>query len=264
MKILGIDTTAGEGSVSLFAEGRPAATLLFEGGRKHSVNLFQAVEDLFRQAGCAFPDVDLISVATGPGSFTGIRVGLAAAKGWAEALRKPVVGVSVLDAMAASCSFSTGLSAQGANQRANRGANQWTVPVLDAERGELYAGFYRHSGEKASRRTQSAPPESESPEGESPEGKSIVLKASEFPQRLREKFGEEARVTLLLRAGQKTGTALQSLDEGRYAMEEVRAPMAELVARLAEARFPGSGAGRPEALTAFYLRRPDAEIHWKD
>ena len=107
MKILGIDTTAGEGSVSLFAGGRPAATLTFEGGRKHSVNLFQAVEDLIRQAGCAFRDVDLISVARGPGSFTGIRVGLAAAKGWAEALGKPVVGVSVLDAMAASFSSLT-------------------------------------------------------------------------------------------------------------------------------------------------------------
>ena len=259
MKILGIDTTAGEGSVSLFAGGRPAATLTFEGGRKHSVNLFQAVEDLIRQAGCAFRDVDLISVARGPGSFTGIRVGLAAAKGWAEALGKPVVGVSVLDAMAADFSFSPSLLNQGAKQKANRGATRWAVPVLDAERGELYAGFYRHSREDASRRTEGAPPEAESPEIES-----IVLKVSEFPQRLREKFGEEARVTLLVRAGQRTGTALQQLGDGRYAVNQVRAPMAELVARLGEARFSGSGTGRPEALTAFYLRRPDAEIHWKD
>ncbi|MCZ6514999.1 MAG: tRNA (adenosine(37)-N6)-threonylcarbamoyltransferase complex dimerization subunit type 1 TsaB [Acidobacteria bacterium] len=254
MKILGIDTTAGEGSVSLFAGGRPAATLRFEGGRKHSVNLFQAVEDLIRQSGCALRDVDLISVAAGPGSFTGIRVGLAAAKGWAEALGKPVVGVSVLEAMAADFSFSTGLGKQRANQGANPVANQWTVPVLDAERGELYAGFYRPSGQEAGRRTECAPPEAAS----------IVLKASEFPQRLREKFGEEACFTLLVRAGQRTGAALQSLGDGRIAVNQVRTPMAELVARLGEARFGGSGGGQPEALTAFYLRRPDAEIHWKD
>src|SRR5207237_9665483 len=91
----------------------------------------QMVEGVLAQLNLGLRDIELFAVATGPGSFTGLRVGLAAAQGWAQAFGRPVRGVSVLEAMVEEA----------------RPEAVWTVPVLDARWGEFCVGLFRRDGE---------------------------------------------------------------------------------------------------------------------
>ncbi len=100
------------------------------GSGGHSKALPQALVDLLRVEGLAIPDVEGYAVGLGPGSFTGLRIGLATWKGLAYANRRPIVGGSSLAAMALA-----------AAPDAEEGA--LLVPLLDARKGEVYAGFYR-------------------------------------------------------------------------------------------------------------------------
>jgi tRNA threonylcarbamoyladenosine biosynthesis protein TsaB len=103
-----------------------------EGGKVagHSAALPQALVDLLTAEGLAIPDVEGYAIGLGPGSFTGLRIGLATWKGLAYANRRPIVGASSLAAMALA-----------AAPDAREGA--LLVPLLDARKGEVYAGFYR-------------------------------------------------------------------------------------------------------------------------
>jgi tRNA threonylcarbamoyladenosine biosynthesis protein TsaB len=96
----------------------------------HGAALPQALVDLLRAEGLAIPDVEGFAVGLGPGSFTGLRVGLATWKGLAYANRRPIAGASSLAAMALAAAAD-----------AKDGA--LLVPLLDARKGEVYAGFYR-------------------------------------------------------------------------------------------------------------------------
>src|SRR6266568_3728131 len=96
----------------------------------HSARLPQALVELLQLEGLAIPDLGGFAVGLGPGSFTGLRIGLATWKGLAYANKKPIAGASSLAAMAL-----------GAARDAEPGAV--LVPLLDAKKGEVYAGFYR-------------------------------------------------------------------------------------------------------------------------
>ena len=92
----------------------------------HSERIAGFARDVAAEAGIAFADLDRIGVTVGPGSFTGLRVGLAFAQGLAAALDRPVVGVSALDALAASA-----------------GEARTVAALIDARRGQVYARFWR-------------------------------------------------------------------------------------------------------------------------
>jgi tRNA threonylcarbamoyladenosine biosynthesis protein TsaB len=96
----------------------------------HSARLPQALVDLLSAEGLEIPDLQAYAVGLGPGSFTGLRIGLATWKGLAYANRRPIAGASSLAAMA-----------HAAAADAEEGA--LLVPLLDARKGEVYAGFYR-------------------------------------------------------------------------------------------------------------------------
>ncbi|HET9086064.1 MAG TPA: tRNA (adenosine(37)-N6)-threonylcarbamoyltransferase complex dimerization subunit type 1 TsaB [Acidobacteriaceae bacterium] len=102
--------------------------------RQFSTDLVPAVAELLRDHSCRLQDVDVLAVVAGPGSFTGLRVGLSAVKGFAEALSKPIVAVSRLAVMASIPVLDGGRA---------------SIPVhavLDAGRGEFYHGAYREAG----------------------------------------------------------------------------------------------------------------------
>lgn len=99
----------------------------------HGARLPQALVELLEVEGIAIPDVEAYAIGLGPGSFTGLRIGLATWKGLAYANRRPIAGASSLAAMAL-----------GAAGDADPGA--LLVPLLDAKKGEVYAGFYRARG----------------------------------------------------------------------------------------------------------------------
>lgn len=127
MKLLAIDTSTLSGSVALLADGEVVAEKLWHGPEGHAAALMPAISDLMRATDVAGPGLDAIVAAIGPGSFTGLRVGLATAKGLALGWGKPLVAVSSLAAMA----FNV-----------NKEATAYIVPILDARRGEIYMAAY--------------------------------------------------------------------------------------------------------------------------
>jgi tRNA threonylcarbamoyladenosine biosynthesis protein TsaB len=127
--VLGIDTGGPVGSFGIVAEGRLAAAAT-RSPLSHGLELPDAVNEILDAAGVSFSDLTAIAVAIGPGSFTGLRVGLSYAKGIAAAARIAIVGVSSLDALAL-CACS------GLPEDAS------VHPIIDARRGEVYTGLYR-------------------------------------------------------------------------------------------------------------------------
>jgi tRNA threonylcarbamoyladenosine biosynthesis protein TsaB len=127
MTILALDTTSEFGSIAVLRSGN----LLAE-GHLHSPDgfahvLFDELARVLQRAGCKLAEIDCFAVANGPGSFTGVRVGLTAIKGLAEASDKPVAAISNLRALAAA------------------GREDRRVALLDARRGEVYAAVYNSS-----------------------------------------------------------------------------------------------------------------------
>ncbi|MDR0979129.1 MAG: tRNA (adenosine(37)-N6)-threonylcarbamoyltransferase complex dimerization subunit type 1 TsaB [Lachnospiraceae bacterium] len=100
MKILSIDTSSDTCSVSVLENNAVIKELLLDNGKTHSENLMPLVQELFIEANISLEQIDLIACNKGPGSFTGIRIGIATAKALAEVLNIPVIGVSSLDCLA--------------------------------------------------------------------------------------------------------------------------------------------------------------------
>lgn len=127
MLILSIDTATPVAGVALVDDKQTYYEALANTGYKHSRTLLEMIDVSFRQTGYGLSGVDAIAVTIGPGSFTGLRIGLATAKGLALAAGKPVIGVPTLDAMAHNLDWNPGL----------------ICPLLNARKGEVYASFYR-------------------------------------------------------------------------------------------------------------------------
>ncbi len=104
MRILGVDTALGACSAAVIDGGKVLAHRFEEMARGHAEALAPMVEGTMRDAGVAFGALDLLAVTTGPGTFTGQRVGLAFMRGLKVALKKPLTGITTLEAMA----FATG------------------------------------------------------------------------------------------------------------------------------------------------------------
>lgn len=129
MKLLLIDTCASEGSVAIAdaALKPPRIVSATMPGRSASEKLVGAVRELCAQSGIALRDLDAIAVVNGPGSFTGVRVGLSAAKGLCDALAVPLLAVSRLAVLASAIEAKPGTH---------------VFAALDAGRGEFYLGEY--------------------------------------------------------------------------------------------------------------------------
>ena len=102
MLVLGVDCSSKQGSVALTKDGRPLYQCVYDSNMTHSQNLLSLVDNAVSVCGIKKEDIDLFAVTLGPGSFTGLRIGIALIKGMAMALNKPCVGVSSLKAMTAS------------------------------------------------------------------------------------------------------------------------------------------------------------------
>ena len=100
MKILAIETSAKSVSAAVVENGVPLASAYQNMGLTHSRTLMPLVDGMLSAAGLRVRDMDLLAAANGPGSFTGLRIGVSALKGLAWALEKPCCGVSTLAAMA--------------------------------------------------------------------------------------------------------------------------------------------------------------------
>ncbi|MFH1269987.1 MAG: tRNA (adenosine(37)-N6)-threonylcarbamoyltransferase complex dimerization subunit type 1 TsaB [Candidatus Omnitrophota bacterium] len=136
MKILGIDTTTKFLCLGVYDNGRIYEYNL-DVGRKLSALITPAIKRVVDALGWQIKDIDYFACGLGPGSFTGIRVGIAAIKGLALSLNKPVVGIPTLDILAANA----------------RTAGNYVMPIVDARRNLIYCGIYRNKSGKLTRIT---------------------------------------------------------------------------------------------------------------
>lgn len=127
MTILAFETSAKAASAALFREGVLLGETYQNTGLTHSQTLLSMAESLMASCGVAAGDIDAVGVAAGPGSFTGVRIGVAAAKGFAWGREIPCVGVSTLAAMAVGFGVWQG----------------YVCPVMDARRSQVYNALFR-------------------------------------------------------------------------------------------------------------------------
>lgn len=124
MNILAIDTTSEHGSVALRSNGQAVFELEIHSPDGFAHVIYQSIEQVLKYTETALGEIDCFATASGPGSFTGVRVGLSAVKGLAEATGKRTIGISNLEALA------------------SYGSSPLRAVVLDARRGEVYAAVY--------------------------------------------------------------------------------------------------------------------------
>ena len=130
MRVLAVDTTTERGSVAVTEGDSVSGEVRLLSSEGHSRRLLPAVDFLLQSLGLRAADLDAFAVTTGPGSFTGLRVGLSTVQGLALGTGKPCLGVSALDVLAAR----------------NAGAASAIVALMDAYRGEVYGALYDGEG----------------------------------------------------------------------------------------------------------------------
>lgn len=228
MLILALDTTTRAGSLALVRDEAMLETFVGDAGQTHATRLPGDILDCLARHHLALADIDLYAVAAGPGSFTGLRIGIATVQGLAFAHGRPVAGISALDALAAA----TGAAAAPGELRA-----AW----MDAQRGEVYAGLYRDEGQGW---VEAASPVVQTPQA--------VLSAWE-------REGSRPAVFVGDGAVAYGGLIEEALGARTRIVQPVPA-LAPAVAALASRAAAAGLAGPPHAIRPVYIRRPDAEL----
>lgn len=129
--VLALDASHMTGSVAVTRGSDPLHEIIFDASDTHSATLMPAVDECLAAAQAVIKDIDLFVTVIGPGSFTGLRIGLATVKGFAAVAGRPVAAVGSLELIAA----------------AARSGSAFAVPLIDARRGEVYTAMYDISGD---------------------------------------------------------------------------------------------------------------------
>lgn len=222
MRILALDTSTPSCSVAIVDAAGPIAELDEEQGTTHTVHLMEMVEKTLDTAGWHLEDVDGIAVTRGPGSFTGVRIGISTVKGLALACDKPVVGVSTLRVLAHQA----------------EGETRDILSMIDARRGEVYHARFRWKNDRLVRLS-----------GDAVGGVDDALDGIDRPCLLIGNGGLLHRE----RIREKSGGLCEVAPWGNHC------PRATDVAKAARVRFDKPEATHPGQLRPMYLRRSDAQ-----
>ncbi len=224
MKVLGIETATKAGGAAIMDGAGLVGEIYEVEGPTHSRRLLPAIDRLLAEAGWRPGDIELVAVSIGPGSFTGLRIGLAAAKGFAFASGSRIIGVPTLDAFAyrvtkASCGLPI-------------------LPVIDARRSEVFTAMFDATGKRKSE------DENLKPEilANKIKGRKMVLAGD--GARLYENILMEALDSSSVRAG-------ADYDD----------PRPGAVAEMGSILYEKGSVSDPATLTPIYVRAPDAVIN---
>ncbi|TYP53315.1 tRNA (adenosine(37)-N6)-threonylcarbamoyltransferase complex dimerization subunit type 1 TsaB [Thermosediminibacter litoriperuensis] len=232
MKILGIDTSSAVATAALLHEDRLAAEFVLNNRHPHLEKLISMIDRLLTDSGTELKELDAVAVAVGPGSFTGIRIGMACAQGLSHVYGIPLVGVNTLDALAYNLMHCGDL----------------ICPAVDAQRGEVYTCLYRWEEGELKRL-----------------GNYEVVKAEKLAERLL-KLDEK---TILL--GDGAGLVTAALSEGLPARGRINVahrvfamPRASSVAAAGLKDFLNGKTWNCFSIRPFYMRKSHAEEKWEE
>jgi tRNA threonylcarbamoyladenosine biosynthesis protein TsaB len=225
--ILALDTASRATSIAVGRGAQPLKSVTALSDEKRSERLWVEVQSLLAEIGMTVSDVDLFSVCVGPGGFTGLRVGIAAVKGWCAALRKPVVGVTSLEAAA----FSPGPA-------------PLVCAMVNAYKGEVYSQLFSLDGDGVP----------------IPRDDAIVSTVDEALIRIR-----DANEVVFAGDGAETGAEAirrfgAARGEGKWSISGPRRCIAEDIARLAFLKHERGESETAASLKACYVRPAEAEI----
>lgn len=131
MKLLAIDTSTDYLSLAVIKDGKAIAKFHKKAAMRHSMLLVPMIDKLLKKSKLKVKEIDCFAISIGPGSFTGLRIGVTVVKGLAYALKKPVITVPTLDAIAMNAKKAKGI----------------ICVILDARKKKVYASLYRSDGE---------------------------------------------------------------------------------------------------------------------
>jgi tRNA threonylcarbamoyladenosine biosynthesis protein TsaB len=229
--VLAIDTCDARGSVAVLRDEAVLKVVAHDSDQEYSAWLLPAVREALGGSGLQMEDVDAYAAAAGPGSFTGVRVGLATVKALVEVYGKRIVAVSRLEALAVEAS----------------GGPDWVGAFANAQRGQVFGAVYRRNGKSLVRL-----------------GDEMVIELGKFVETAAEFAKGEGISWISTEAeclvSEQAWKAREMRGEIVECVSTVRAPMIGRIglAALAKGRFTDA-----LALDANYVRRPDAEIFWK-
>lgn len=234
MIILGVECTASPVSVALTENGKLVGEYFLNQKITHSQTLLPMCESLLRMAGVSVQDVDYFAVTAGPGSFTGVRIGISAVKGLAQGLDKPCVPVSVLEAMA----------------NAFKASECYVCAAMDARCNQVYNALFRVSDGTVSRLCEDR-----------------ALMIDELIPELYDLFkNDPLRPIIICGDGAEMLFKILSSKEMsfvRIAPENIKLQRASGVAMAAESLIENGKAVCANDLQPFYLRLPQAERELK-
>jgi tRNA threonylcarbamoyladenosine biosynthesis protein TsaB len=235
MLIFALDTSTPAGSSALLRDAAVLAQSVTTPDEPYSPNLLRQAISLLDSECISLEQIDLFAVCAGPGSFTGLRIGLTTVKGWAEIWKKPVAAVSALEAVATQVLPSS-------PQDSLLGA------VLDARRGQIFAGLFRARGES------SGPLDAI--------GEEVLANPDEFVKSVRLQVAEISSLILACVSPELIRPAVER--QGlRCRIEVVSNVLAPIIGQLGYAKAIRGNVVDALHLDANYIRRSDAEVNWK-
>ena len=248
MLTLAVDTTTNRGSFALARNGRPLEEVFGDAGSTHGERLPGAIHALLERQGMTTADVDRYAVALGPGSFTGLRVGIATVQGLALAHGRPVVGIPVLDAL-------VDIAAQAVGGGA---VPDLIAPWVDASRGEVFSALYEAAPD--------APAAGGAGGGEAAAGagwRVTEAPVSATPAAVLDGWAHRLHERAAWAIGDGVAASRRLLAErlgaGSRLFDEIPS-LARTMAAMAVQTPWRDRAGPPHGLRPVYVRRPDAEL----
>ena len=227
MIVLGIDTATQQVGCALGGMEGVLASFQVAKGRRHAETLAPAIQFVCHQAQLDFKEISVVAVDTGPGLFTGLRVGIATGKAIAQALRIPMIGLSSLDLLAFVVRHTPKLIAS----------------VIDARRGEVFYGLYRQVGDGVQRLEGPRLCTPDELAGTLMAHSADVLLVGDGALRYRDRFAHVRRA--------------------HVADAALAYPSAAALVELAHPLALHEEFVQPSELEVVYLRKSDAEINWE-
>ncbi len=226
MYILGIETSTKTGSVAVMSENGVLAQYSLNIEVTHSERLMSTVDRVLKDTGLAVSQIDGFAVAIGPGSFTGLRIGVSTVKGLALATGKPVAAVPTLRALAWNVAH----------------AAYPVCPMLDARKNEVYAALYRYNGMNL---VQVMP--------------EAVMSLARLGDRITGTTVFTGEASFLYREE----IAKQFGESALFAPKSAILPSAAAVAEIGLDMIRNGGQADPDGLAPLYIRKPEAEVAWE-